>query len=102
MSNTPKMAAVPRIEQPYFAGLDVNPATIVVAIVDQRGVLQHRASVKTSDPSTLVATLAPFHSPAHPLAVVVESCPFWPWLYDLLVPCGFGFHLAHAQELEAI
>ena len=102
MSNTPKMASPSRIEQPYFAGLDVHRATIVLAIVDQRGTVHHRASVRTSDPRMLVATLAPFHSPAHPLAVVVESCPFWPWLYDLLVPRGIVFHLAHAQELEAI
>jgi transposase len=102
MSNTPKMAAPPRIEQPYFAGLDVHRASIVLAIVDSRGTLHHRASVRGSEPSTLVATLAPFHSTAHPLAVVVESCPFWPWLYDLLVPRGIVFHLAHAQELEAI
>jgi transposase len=33
---------------------------------------------------------------------VVETCPFWPWLYDALVPQGMRFRLAHAQELEAI
>ena len=74
----------------------------MLAIVDHRGTLHHRATVRTSEPDTLVTTLAPFHSSAHPLAVVVESCPFWPWLYDLLVPRGMAFHLAHAQELEAI
>src|SRR2546428_14136667 len=32
----------------------------------------------------------------------VETCPFWPWLYALLVPAGIGFHLAHAKQLRAI
>jgi len=33
---------------------------------------------------------------------VVETCPFWPWIYDLLVPVGVTFHLAHAKELRFI
>lgn len=93
-------SAVP--DQPYFAGLDAHQLRIVVAVVDKQGVVAHEASVRTAEPSRLVATLAPYHTAAHPLAVVVETCPFWPWLYDLLVPGGMRFHLAHAQELEAI
>lgn len=89
-------------DQPYYAGLDAHQAQVVVAVVDRQGTIVHRASVPTSEPTRLVATLAPYHTSAHPLAVVVESCPFWPWLYDLLVPRGVVFHLAHAQELEAI
>jgi transposase len=45
-----------------------------------------------------VLTLAPFR----PLEVVVETCPFWPWIYDLLVGEGITFHLAHAKELRFI
>jgi transposase len=93
-------SAVP--DQPYFAGLDVHQLRIVVAVVDKQGVLVREASVRTAEPTRLVETLAPYHTAAHPLAVVVETCPFWPWLYDLLVPGGMRFHLAHAQELEAI
>jgi transposase len=102
MSNTSNMSSPPRIEQPYFAGLDVHLATIVVAIVDSHGVLHTRAKVPAAEPAQLLAALTPFHTPARPLAVVVETCPFWPWLYDLLVPLGMQFCLAHAQELEAI
>src|SRR6266567_8605390 len=36
------------------------------------------------------------------VAVLDETCPFWPWLYDLLVPAGIGFHPAHAKALRAI
>jgi transposase len=89
-------SAVP--DQPYFAGLDAHQLRIVVAVVDKQGVVAHEASIRTAEPSRLVATLAPYHTAAHPLAVVVETCPFWPWLYDLLVPGGMRFHLAHAQE----
>ena len=41
-------------------------------------------------------------APYRPLEVVVETCPFWPWIHDLVAPAGIGFHLAHAKELEAI
>ena len=37
-----------------------------------------------------------------PLHVVVEACPFWPWLYGLLVPQGITFHLAHAKALRVL
>lgn len=92
----------PVSNQSYFAGLDAHQASIVVAVVDPQGRAVHQASVPTSAPVRLVETLTPYHTAAHPLAVVVETCPFWPWLYDLLVPQGMQFHLAHAQELEAI
>ena len=37
-----------------------------------------------------------------PLEVAVETCPFWPWIYDVLEPTEIGVHLAHASKLEAI
>lgn len=92
----------PSPDHSYYAGLDAHQAYVVAAVVDKQGGVVHRASIRTTEPARLVDTLAPYHSPAHPLAVVVETCPFWPWLYDLLVPRGMDFHLAHAQELEAI
>ena len=99
MSVTP-LQPVP--DQSYYAGLDAHQAYVVAAVVDRQGTVVHQARVSTAEPRRLVDTLAPYHTPAHPLAVVVETCPFWPWLYDLLVPWGTRFHLAHAQELEAI
>lgn len=96
------MHTQPSQDQSYYAGLDAHQVYVVAAVVDKQGTLRHEARVPTTAPTDLVATLAPFHSPKHPLAVVVESCPFWPWLYDLLVPQGMAFHLAHAQQLEAI
>jgi transposase len=95
-------ATHPSPDQSYYAGLDAHQAYVVLAVVDKQGTVVHRASVATTEPTRLVETLAPYHTPSHPLAVVVETCPFWPWLYDLLVPRGIDFRLAHAQELEAI
>lgn len=46
----------------------------------------------------MVEVLAPFR----PLQVVVETCPFWPWIHGVLVPAGIEFHLAHAKELRFI
>lgn len=92
----------PSPNQSYYAGLDAHQAYVVAAVVDRHGAVVHQASVPTTEPTRLADTLAPYHTPARPLAVVVETCPFWPWLYDLLVPRGMVFHLAHAQELEAI
>lgn len=89
-------------DQSYYAGLDAHQARVVAAVVDRQGAVVHQASVATTEPARLVDTLAPYHTSTHPLAVVVETCPFWPWLYDLLVPRGVAFHLAHARELEAI
>jgi transposase len=54
--------------------------------------------VATAAPARLLEVLAPFR----PLEVVVETCPFWPWIQDLVLPAGIGFPLAHAKELEAI
>ena len=95
-------ATHPSPDHSYYAGLDAHHTYVVVAVVDKQGTVVHQASVRTTEPARLVDTLAPYHSATHPLAVVVETCPFWPWLYDLLVPCGIAFQLAHAQELEAI
>src|SRR6266516_616116 len=82
----------------YFAGLDAHLKYVTVAVLDRLGTLVLETTVPTREPERLLAVLAPFR----PLEVVVETCPFWPWLYDLLVPAGIGFHLAHAKQLRAI
>jgi transposase len=82
----------------YFAGLDAHLKYVSVAVLNKMGVVTLETSVSTREPEQLLAALAPYR----PLDVVVETCPFWPWLYDLLVPAGIGFHLAHAKQLRAI
>jgi len=82
----------------YFAGLDAHLKYVTVAVLDRLGTIVLETTVSTREPERLLAVLAPFR----PLAVVVETCPFWPWLYDLLVPAGIKFHLAHAKRLRAI
>ena len=82
----------------YFAGLDAHLKYVSLAVLDRRGQVARETSVSTREPEQLLAALAPYR----PLDVVVETCPFWPWLYDLLVPAGIGFHLAHAKQLRAI
>ena len=80
----------------YFAGLDAHLKYVSLAVLDRRGQVARETSVSTREPEQLLAALAPYR----PLEVVVETCPFWPWLYDLLVPAGVGFHLAHAKQLR--
>src|SRR6266705_1565428 len=82
----------------YFAGLDAHLKYVTVAVLDRLDTIVLETTVSTREPERLLAVLAPFR----PLEVVVETCPFWPWLYDLLVPAGIKFHLAHAKRLRAI
>lgn len=82
----------------YFAGIDAHLSYVSLAVLDRFGSLALKARISTRDPERLLEALAPFR----PLDVVVETCPFWPWIHDLLVPAGIRFHLAHAKELRAI
>lgn len=82
----------------YYAGIDAHLKYLQVAVLDRFGELSLNSRVSTGMPEELLRTLAPFR----PLEVVVETCPFWPWIYDLLVPAGITFHLAHAKELRFI
>jgi len=82
----------------FVAGLDVHLKYVTVAVLDSNGTPQLEVEVSTRTPEVLVTHLTRFR----PLHVVVETCPFWPWLYDLLVPAGITFHLAHAKALRAI
>jgi transposase len=82
----------------YFGGIDAHAHYLAIAVVDKSGVMLFEGTVSTQDPDELLAMLAPFR----PLEVVVETCGFWPWIHDVLVPAGITFHLAHAKQLRAI
>ena len=82
----------------YFGGLDAHLTYLTIAVVDRAGDVALQERVATAEPTRLLEVLAPYR----PLEVVVETCPFWPWIHDLVVAAGIGFHLAHAKELEAI
>jgi len=83
----------------YFGGIDAHKTYLTIVIVDQEGNLVYRGGrVPAGDAETLMAALEPFR----PLEVVVETCPFWPWIHDVLEATEIGFHLAHAARVEAI
>ncbi len=82
----------------YYAGLDAHLNYLQVAVLDSFGKLALNTKVSTRQPEELEQTLARYR----PLEVVVETRPFWPWIYDLLVPAGITFHLAHAKDLRFI
>ena len=82
----------------FFAGLDAHVAYVQVAVVDKSGAVQLEQRVRSREPEALQAALAPFR----PMAAVVETSPFWAWLYDLLTPEGIQMHVAHARDLRAI
>jgi transposase len=82
----------------YCAGIDAHSKYLQVAVIDRVGKLVLNRRISTQEPEQLVETLGAFR----PLEAVVETCPFWPWIYDLLVPAGVTFHLAHAKALRYI
>ncbi len=82
----------------YYAGIDAHLRYLQIAVLDRFGKLDLNTRVSTQKPEELVRTLAPFR----PLEVVVETCPFWLWIYDLFVPAGISFRLAHAKALRFI
>lgn len=83
----------------YYGGIDAHKTYLTVVIVDKDGNEVHRdRRVPIGDGEPLMATLEGFR----PLEVVVETCPFWPWIHDRLESTDIGFHLAHASDLEAI
>lgn len=83
----------------YYGGLDAHRSYLTVAITDREGRLVHeRKRVPVGDGTPILEELEGFR----PLEVAVETCPFWPWIHDVLEPTEIGFHLAHAKDLEAI
>lgn len=83
----------------YYGGIDAHRSYLTVAIVDRAGELVHEARrVPIGDGQPLLESLEGYE----PLEVAVETCPFWPWIHDVLEPTEIGFHLAHAKDLEQI
>jgi transposase len=83
----------------YYGGIDAHRSYLTVAIVDSEGnLVRERKRVPIEDGSPMLEALAG----VRPLEVAVETCPFWPWIHDVLEPTEIGFHLAYAKELESI
>lgn len=83
----------------YYGGIDAHRTYLTVAITDKEGtVLEEHGRVPIGDGEPMLEALQGYR----PLEVAVETCPFWPWIHDVLEPTDIGFHLAHASELEAI
>jgi transposase len=82
----------------FYAGIDAHAQYLRVAVLDKDGAVVNDGTVSTRELDTIKVFLAPHR----PLQVVVETCPFWPWLRDQLEEDGVQFHLAHARELRAI
>ena len=82
----------------YYAGVDAHAQYCRVVVLDKEGVVVADANVRTQQPEEIARFLAAYR----PLSVVVETCPFWPWLRDQLSGPGITFQLAHARELRAI
>jgi transposase len=82
----------------YYAGVDAHAQYCRVVVLDKDGGVAADANVCTREPEEIARFLAAYR----PLSVVVETCPFWPWLRDQLSGPGIRFQLAHARELRAI
>lgn len=82
----------------YYCGIDAHVKYVRIAVLDKDGNEVLECTVPSEDPDRLVRELAGFR----PLAVVVETCPSWPWIHDLLTAEGIEVHLAHAKHLRMI
>lgn len=83
----------------FYAGIDAHKNYLTIAIVDNQGeLLKEEKRVPIGDGEPLLVSL----EGPRPLEAVVETCPFWPWVHDVVEPTEVGFHLAHASRLEAI
>ena len=82
----------------YYGGIDAHRSYLTVAIMDKEGNVVHECKRVPIGGEPLLEVLEGFR----PLEVVVETCPFGPWIHDVLEPTEIGFHLAYAKELEAI
>lgn len=83
----------------YVAGIDAHTTYLVASIVSKQGErVQRPTRISNANTEELLGLLEPYR----PLEAVVETCPSWPWLHDLLVGHGHHFVLAHAKKLRAI
>lgn len=83
----------------FVAGIDGHATYSVVAIVSNAGELVQKPVRIPNKESDRIVRLLEKHLPVE---VVVETCPAWPWLFDLLQLSGIHFVLAHAKRLRAI
>ena len=81
----------------YFASIDAHSKVLRLAVLDKSALIVREAEIPC-DADQLREVLAPFR----PLRVVVETCPFWPWIADTLQGPDVDFRLAHATKLRAI
>lgn len=82
----------------YYAGIDAHSEYLQVVVLDKLGAVVWEGRVTARERSRISAALSAYR----PLKVVVETCPFWPWLRDELKAEGIDFVLAHAKQLRAI
>lgn len=83
----------------FVAGIDAHTTYMMIAIVDKPGNLVHGpARIRNAEADRLVRLLEDHK----PVEVIVETCPSWPWLFDLLERPGIHLVLAHAKRLTAI
>lgn len=83
----------------YFAGIDAHAKYLRIAVVNKAGgAVVGETTIKSRD----VEGLRTFLSRFQPIEVVVETCPFWPWIQEALEKTGIPFRLAHAKQLRAI
>ena len=85
----------------HYAGIDAHKRYLTIAVVDNQGELvREQQRVPVGDGGPLLEALEGLR----PMEAVVETCPFWPWIHDVIRERTeeVGFHLAHASRLEAI
>jgi transposase len=82
----------------FYAGIDAHAQYLHVVVLDKDGSVVSEETVRVRERNALRVYLEAFR----PLQVVVETCPFWPWLRDQLEAPDVRFHLAHSRELRAI
>jgi len=83
----------------YVAGIDAHATYSVLTIVSNRG---KRVQAPTRIPNDDAPRLLELLERHRPIEVVVETCPAWPWIHDLVHGHGHRFVLAHARKLRAI
>jgi transposase len=82
----------------YYAGIDAHSQYLRVVVLDKDGAVMQDVEVGVEEPTMIRKVLHCYR----PLQVVVESCPFWPWIRDQLEAPKVVFQLAHSRELRAI
>jgi hypothetical protein len=68
----------------YYAGIDAHIRYLRITVLDKHGNVELETTVSAEEPEQLKRALARYR----PLAAVVETCPSWPWIHDVLVAEG--------------